>query len=335
MEYLFLSVDALLQDFINPQKRIFVGYLLVAFIIAILVYGYRYRGKFRLKHLIRGLLSRRIWLSESSRADFKLLLCNRLIFGGVFTAFLSKSVVGLSIYFWVLESSGLQFGQLAQLHPFVQSIIFTVFLFVIDDYSRYWVHRWLHQFPILWEFHKVHHSATVLTPFTVFRTHPVEAVCFSFRGILVQGSVIGIGFALFGTGLSLATILGANAASVIFHSVGSNLRHSHVAFRYPKWLEYWLISPVQHQIHHSLDENHFDKNFGVAFACWDRIHGTLHFSDNKRLKFGLSKDEGDFPHKLSALISLPVKRSFFRLWSMFHHMLVRVQSLINLNKSEC
>ena len=329
MEYLFLSVDALLRDFINPQKRIFIGYLLTAFMIAVLVYRYRYRGKFRLKSLVPSLLSRKIWFSESSGADFKLMLCNRLVFGGVFTAFLSKSAVGLSIYFWVLESYGIPSGQLARLDPFVQSIIFTACLFVIDDYSRYWVHRWLHQFPILWEFHKVHHSATVLTPFTVFRTHPVEAVCFSFRGILVQGSVIGIGFALFGTGLSLATILGANAASVVFHSVGSNLRHSHIAFRYPKWLEYWLISPVQHQIHHSTDENHFDKNFGVAFACWDRIHGTLHLSDNKRLKFGLSAGGGALPHQLVALMMFPVKRSLCRLWSALHHVVLRAQSLVS------
>ncbi len=329
MEYLFLTVDALLQDFINPQKRIFIGYLFIAFMIAVSVYGYRYRGKFRFKYLIPGLLSRKVWLSASSRADFKLLLCNRLLFGGIFTGFLSKSAVGLSIYFWVLESYGLSSGLLAQLNPFVQSIIFTACLFVIDDYSRYWVHRWLHQYPILWEFHKVHHSATFLTPFTVFRTHPLEAVCFSLRGILVQGSILGVGFALFGTGLSLATILGANALSVIFHSVGSNLRHSHVAFRYPKWLEYWLISPVQHQIHHSTEENHFDKNFGVAFACWDRIHGTLYLSDNTRLTFGLSAGEGALPHKLVALMVLPAKRSLRRLWSATHSVLLRAQSLVN------
>ncbi|MEC7230725.1 MAG: sterol desaturase family protein, partial [Verrucomicrobiota bacterium] len=50
--------------------------------------------------------------------------------------------------------------------------LFYLFLFILDDFARYWLHRWLHAIPLLWSFHKVHHSASTLNPFTVFRTHP-------------------------------------------------------------------------------------------------------------------------------------------------------------------
>ena len=60
-----------------------------------------------------------------------------------------------------------------------------------------------------------------------------------------------------------------------------------------------IISPYQHQIHHSNAERHCNKNFGVVFAFWDRIFGTLELSKNNiflEIEFGLSKNE---KHKLS------------------------------------
>ena len=308
----FLS---LLSDFLDPQKRIFVGYLLSASLLVILVLRLKYPDRFSLQLLMSTLFSKKVWLSPSSFADIKLLFFNRLLFGGTVTQVLSKSTVGLSIYFLLMDTGWFSLTPKALLPAYFCALIFTVTLFVVDDYSRYWTHRALHRIPILWEFHKIHHSATTLTPLTVFRTHPVEAIIFSFRGALVQGTVVGIGFAMFGSNLNLLTILGANFLSVLFHALGSNLRHSHIPLRYPSWLERWLVSPAQHQLHHSVSEEHFDKNFGVAFACWDLIHGTHHFSQARCLTYGLS---GQFncDHRkqtLSNLLFAPVTAAYYRL----------------------
>ena len=55
------------------------------------------------------------------------------------------------------------------------------------------------------------------------------------------------------------------------------------------------ISPVQHQIHHSTNPAHFDRNMGSKLAIWDWMFGTLVLSGNiKYLKFGLGKEDGDF-----------------------------------------
>jgi sterol desaturase/sphingolipid hydroxylase (fatty acid hydroxylase superfamily) len=72
---------------------------------------------------------------------------------------------------------------------------------------------------------------------------------------------------------------------------GSNLRHSHINIRYWKWLEYIFISPSQHQLHHSIAEEHYDKNFGAALAVWDWLFGSLHLSESdQEITYGLTQD---------------------------------------------
>ena len=130
------------------------------------------------------------------------------------------------------------------------------------------------------------------TPFTIFRTHPVEGLIFIFRTSIVQGVAISVFIFLFGSKVDLVTIFGASVGVVIFHSLGSNLRHSHIKIRYPKILEHIVISPGQHQIHHSTEKKHFDKNFGVAFAIWDLMFGSLALSERDSHKFGLKTQFG-------------------------------------------
>jgi sterol desaturase/sphingolipid hydroxylase (fatty acid hydroxylase superfamily) len=89
---------------------------------------------------------------------------------------------------------------------------------------------------------------------------------------------------------------------VIFHSLGSNLRHSHVNLSYWSWLEKILVSPAQHQLHHSINPKHYDCNFGAVLAIWDNIGGSCIVSEkNQDIKFGL-KDQSDNAHKLKNLI---------------------------------
>ena len=301
------ALNTLLGDLFNPQKRVFLGYLLVCVPIAAGVLWVRYSGRLRATQLIRIIFAPKIWFSKSSITDLKLVIFNKLLFGGVGTRLLSKSAVGFGVYFFLTEHLGDGVSPFSLVPSSTVPALFTATLFIVDDYSRYWVHRLLHKIPVLWEFHKVHHSSVAMTPLTVFRTHPIEAVIFSIRGALVQGVLIGTFFFAFQSDLTLLTIFGANVASVIFHSVGSNLRHSHIPLRYPAWLERWVISPAQHQIHHSVDSRHYDKNFGVAFAVWDRIHGSFHHSESVRVKFGLSDEQPNFlfRHTLMSMLLSP------------------------------
>ena len=106
--------------------------------------------------------------------------------------FLSKIFVTTLLFYFFQKHLGSMSAILSESPVIVATVSYTIFLFILDDFSRYITHRALHQITILWAFHKVHHTAEHLTPFTVFRTHPVEAWIFSIRSALVQGIAISI-----------------------------------------------------------------------------------------------------------------------------------------------
>jgi sterol desaturase/sphingolipid hydroxylase (fatty acid hydroxylase superfamily) len=202
----------------------------------------------------------------------------------------------------------LNFGMVEQnIFSYQQTLLlYTLCLFVCSDFTRYVLHRLLHEVKFLWEFHKVHHSAKVLNPLTFYRVHPVENILFGLRYSLSVGFVTGIFVYFFGALIDIYMIFGANAFVVIFSILGSNLRHSHIPISYGKYLEKIFISPKQHQIHHS--KKHFDKNYGGYLAIWDYMFGSLQLSkDVKILKFGLKKEQMKEYTTVLSLLIFPFK----------------------------
>ena len=283
----FLS---LLNEVANPQKRVFYGYLLSAFAMALL--WLCAVEKLSPKTAVKKIFDKRIWFSRSSFADFKIILINRVIMSAGAAAVISQLTISTILYDFLHKQPLIEPLAFHTTPAGMVAVLFTIFFFIFDDFSRFFVHRLMHRVPFLWAFHQVHHSAETMTPFTIFRTHPVEGVIFLLRTSIVQGVVISVFIFLFGSKVDLVTVFGASVGVVIFHSLGSNLRHSHIKIRYPKIIERIFISPGQHQIHHSTEKQHFDKNFGVAFAIWDLIFGSLAFSENAQHKFGLKTEFG-------------------------------------------
>ena len=297
-------LQPLFEEFANPQKRIFVGYLASAVLLALIWLCIAERAS--AKTAIKKIFDKNVWLSTSSLADFKIILVNRVVMSGTAAALISQITISTFLYKLLhgqtlIEPLALHFTSAGTV-----AVLFTVCFFVIDDFSRFYVHRLMHRIPVLWAFHQVHHSAETMTPFTIFRTHPIEGLIFALRTSIVQGIVISIFLFLFGNKVDLITVFGASAGVVIFHSLGSNLRHSHIKIRYPRAIELFFISPGQHQIHHSTEKRHFDKNFGVALAVWDLIFGSLLHSENQIHKFGLSTRFGE-KHNLLHLYVEPFK----------------------------
>ena len=202
--------------------------------------------------------------------------------------------------------------QLSPLHI----AIMTVMLTLISDFCVYWVHRIHHEKNFLWPFHAVHHSAEIMTPMTVYRKHPLyDLFSSAFSGILIgvaQGLFITV---FFGT-VSIAAIAGVNGFYFLFNFLGSNFRHSHIWISYGKTLEHILISPAQHQIHHSLKHEHHNKNFGEIFAFWDWMFGTLFIPDKEEvIEYGIARPDGSGqrikqPHNnFKEALILPFKES--------------------------
>lgn len=313
VQFLF---DSELAAFLNPQKRIYWGYLLSALVIAlgwlILV------EKYKIKEAIWQVFSNESWLGQSAKADYLLMLINVLVMALFLPKLIGKIAIATFLFYWLHDVFNGRLLVGVDASPHVISIMFTITLFVVDDFSRYWLHRWLHTVPVLWAFHKVHHSATSLNPFTVFRTHPIEAVLFTLRSALVQGSCVALFIYFFGDKVMLVTVLGAGLFNFVFNILGANLRHSKVSIGFWRPVERIFMSPAQHHVHHSYAPEHIDKNFGVVFSVWDAWFGSHCYSkNNQSLFYGLSKIAGHQEHQLFTLYVQPFKEAGIYLVSSF------------------
>ncbi len=162
--------------------------------------------------------------------------------------------------------------------PSLASVILTSLLAIaVFDFALYCQHYMFHKLPFFWEFHKVHHSAQVLTPVTLLRMHPVDAFMAAFMVTVFTGVYHGFLNHLYLGGVPIWNIAGVNAFLFFYYVFGYNLRHSHVWFLYPAGLSKVLISPALHQVHHSAEERHWDKNFGFIFSVWDRAFNTFYY----------------------------------------------------------
>ena len=317
------AIQLLLNEWLlavfNPQKRIFWGYLLSSLFIAIL--WLRLINKINFQSSFIQIFNRNVWGSASAFADYKVMFINALLMTLLSPRILAKATVAYLIF----DSLHLLFegrpSVLTGIPQWTIALSFTLFLFILDDFARYWLHRWLHAIPLLWSFHKVHHSASTLNPFTVFRTHPAEAILFSVRSALVQGISTAVFFFFFGNQVTLMMVLGASIFTFAFNLLGSNLRHSPVSICYWHPIELILMSPAQHHIHHSTAEKHIDKNFGVALSVWDWIFGTLcHSKVGEQLNFGLSGTKLINPNTLKSLYLDPIQEAGSLLLNFAHQL---------------
>jgi len=282
----------IVQQPLAPQSHIYWLYLLSTASIALVLYCLRDRvaGCVSIRKFFAYLFPTRVYLHRSTLNDLLLVFANTLLY----TLFLVPLVMSTAhVSQWVWLQLHQTFGPVQQpLQGSWATFSMTVAILLAADLAFYCSHWLAHKVPLLWEFHKVHHSAEVLTPLTVFRRHPVEMIVDgSVSGIMV-GVTYGVFDYLSGGTLDTCNLLGVNAGVFVFLLVGFNLQHSHIWFSYGRKLNHVFISPALHQIHHSKDPRHFDRNMGNVFAIWDWLFGTLYVpAQREHLAFGLARDE--------------------------------------------
>ena len=180
-----------------------------------------------------------------------------------------------------------------------------VFLLLLD-FVNYWAHVWFHKSPMLWPFHQVHHSAEVLTPATGNRVHPVENIVVA----ILQVPVVGLSAVFYqnilGPDRQFLLIGGVTVIGFSLALLGTHLRHSHIRFSFGPWLNRVLICPAHHQIHHSIEARHWNKNFGAKLTIWDAVFGTLYSPDRpEKFRIGLADKESRQFTTLGELYFLP------------------------------
>lgn len=262
----------------------------LVFSITFLAWQRRKRGRrIRWRTIARALFPKRILRSRSNKVDIGYLYFNVFMFGLMF---------GWAVLSYQFISNGIIAGMVALAGPvtpstlpvYVTRSIITVMLFVAYELG-YWFNHWLsHKVPVLWEFHKVHHTAEVLTPLTNFRVHPIYT--WVFANILALSAAIanGLGHYMFGETAHQYALADTNIFIVLFIHVYVHLQHSHMWISFQGLAGRIFVSPAHHQLHHSADPKHFNKNFGSCLAIWDWMFGTLCIPQKERekLTFGFA-----------------------------------------------
>lgn len=287
----------LVQLLLTPDSDYSIHSLLCALLIASLFYAWRRRRagrRVRVAVIARALFPKRLLASRSARADVKYFVLNALFLASLLGwAIASSVVIGNAVNGYLVGAFGPQASTTLPL--WVVAAILTLMLFLAYEFA-YWFEHWLsHAVPVLWEFHKVHHSAEVLSPLTNARIHPVNALMFLNVVALCVGTMRGVLDFAFGMVAQPVTIVHTNALFVAFTFLTTHLQHSHVWIAFTGVLGRILLSPAHHQIHHSTDPRHFNKNFGSSIAVYDWLFGTLYVPSREReaLHFGVDDLKSD------------------------------------------
>lgn len=175
--------------------------------------------------------------------------------------------------------------------PFWAKLFISVALY---DVTAYWIHRGTHEIPLLWRFHRVHHSDTTMDSSTVFRFHPLELILVFGIGNIVTA-------ALFGTDVF--------SMALYYFFLYLFFFFEHANLKYPNWLNSTLglifVMPDHHRVHHQQNQFYTDSNFADIFIIWDRLFGTFKMMPVEQMKYGLVEFEEDKKQTFIYLIKSP------------------------------
>jgi sterol desaturase/sphingolipid hydroxylase (fatty acid hydroxylase superfamily) len=139
------------------------------------------------------------------------------------------------------------------------SVASAVSLLVLIDFLFYWEHRLLHTNRVLWAAHVVHHQSDEFNITVALRVSVLQIW-------MTMASTLVLAVAGFPPGMALAMLLVYK-----FYQLWT---HTRVIGRLGP-LEWVLVTPSHHRVHHARNERYVDKNFGGMLIIWDRLFGTF------------------------------------------------------------
>ncbi len=143
--------------------------------------------------------------------------------------------------------------------PLLPGLVLAV---VAMDFIIYLQHVLVHAVPALWRLHRVHHADLDFDVTTGARFHPIEIILsmlIKFATIVVLGPPI-VAVVVFEVVL--------NAMAMFNHG------NVHLPPRLDGVLRLFVVTPDMHRVHHSIEDNETNSNFGFNLSIWDRIFGT-------------------------------------------------------------
>ena len=183
-----------------------------------------------------------------------------------YPALLGLGVQGL-VYAFIAKQFNL--GFLGSYDPYVW-----VIAFVLYDLSYYWLHRSHHQIKVLWASHVVHHHGEEFNLSTALRQTGTD---FLFKWIFYTPMLL--------LGIPVEIFVTVAALNLIYQFWGHTEHIGRLGV-----LDYILVTPSNHRIHHAQNKEYIDANYGGVFILWDRMFGTF-IDEREDLKpiYGTSK----------------------------------------------
>ncbi|MBP6825836.1 MAG: sterol desaturase family protein [Saprospiraceae bacterium] len=198
-----------------------------------------------------------------------------------------KDVLGLSIsiltYGWLVD-------KIAIVHVQATWLVYAIG-FVAVDFQGYWVHRWAHEINFLWNRHIIHHSSEEFNLSCALRQ--------SISTIVNYFTILLLPAALFGVPPEVVAVIGP------IHLFLQYWYHTQLIGKMG-WLEYVIVTPSQHRVHHAINPEYMDKNYGQVFNWWDKLFGTFQEElDDVKPVYGVSRPVRTWN---------PIKINFLHAW---------------------
>jgi sterol desaturase/sphingolipid hydroxylase (fatty acid hydroxylase superfamily) len=143
---------------------------------------------------------------------------------------------------------------------------------VVGEVGCYWAHRWMHEIPVLWRLHAIHHSAEEIDYLVNTKAHPLDLVFTRILGFIP----------MFALGLVQPTQNPADPVSLgvmLTGTVWQFFIHANVRWRFG-WLEYLVSTPAFHHWHHTRHD-HINRNYSTVLPWMDMVFGTYYLPRNR------------------------------------------------------
>ena len=135
-----------------------------------------------------------------------------------------------------------------------------IIAFVAMDFASYWNHRLNHKINFFWNQHVIHHSSEEFNLACALR-QPISNVLGYFSILLIPAALFGVPH----------QVIAVIAPLHLFAQFWYHTQHIGKL----GILEYVLVTPSQHRVHHAINKEYIDKNLAAIFCVWDRAFGTF------------------------------------------------------------
>jgi sterol desaturase/sphingolipid hydroxylase (fatty acid hydroxylase superfamily) len=168
----------------------------------------------------------------------------------------TKDVIGL--YFIILSYPF--FLKHLSVTTVASGILTYVIAFMALDFAGYWVHRLQHVTNFFWNGHIVHHSSEEFNLACALR-QSISSIVKTFAIFLLPAALLGVP----------ATVIGVVAPLHLFAQFWYHTQHINKM----GFLEKIIVTPSHHRVHHAINKEYIDKNYGQIFIFWDKWFGTF------------------------------------------------------------